>query len=153
MATPEALGGRRDVTAKAATPGQHLRQEAQRRSHGRRCAYVVDDDPDTRHLIGDVATELGWETKRFASLREVRSALADESPDVLILDDDLPDGTGGEFAVEVRADDRLRRTPIIFCTGAAMHRVREIGRLAPVVMKPFDLRVLERLLGEVAGAA
>lgn len=123
------------------------------RTDRRRCAYVVDDDPDTRHLIGDVATELGWDAKRFSTLREVRSAMADESPDVLILDDDLPDGKGGEFAVEVRSDDRLRRTPIIFCTGAATARLREIGRLAPVVTKPFDLRVLERVLGEVAGAA
>ena len=92
MATPEVLAERRTATAPAAPPGRHPQQEAHRRAEGRRCAYVVDDDPDTRHLIGDVATELGWEAKRFSNLREVRSALADESPDVLILDDILDTG-------------------------------------------------------------
>lgn len=134
-----------------------LRRNARRPEHsrrnGRRRAFVVEDDPDTRHLLGEFAGELGWEARRFANLHAVRSALSDERPDVIILDDDLPDGRGGDFAVEVRSDARLRRTPIIFCTGVEPERRREIGRIAPVLGKPFDLDRLEALLEDVAGAA
>ncbi|HEX2844591.1 MAG TPA: response regulator, partial [Candidatus Limnocylindria bacterium] len=121
---------------------------AARRAHTRRRAFVVDDDPATRRLLGDVATELGWESERFATLRSLRAALERDVPDVIILDDELPDGRGGDFAIEVRSSTRLRRTPIIFCTAAEPTRRREIGRLAPVLGKPFDLARFERLLDE-----
>jgi CheY-like chemotaxis protein len=118
----------------------------------RRRAFVVDDDPDTRYLLGEVARDMGWQAERFPTLKAVRQAMTDEQPDLLILDDDLPDGTGGDFAVEVRANARLRSTPIVFCTGAAPPRRREIGRIAPVLSKPFDLGTLERIFDEVGAA-
>ena len=97
-----------------------------------------------------MALELGWESERFATLRSLRAALERDVPDVIILDDELPDGRGGDFAIEVRSSTRLRRTPIIFYTAAEPTRRREIGRLAPVLGKPFDLARFERLLDEVA---
>lgn len=115
----------------------------------RRRAFVVDDDPDTRFLLGEIARDMGWQAERFTNLAAVRRALSDDKPDLLILDDDLPDGTGGDFAVEVRANECLRSTPIVFCTGAPPPRRREIGRIAPVLSKPFDLGTLERILEEV----
>lgn len=128
------------------TESLHLTRHAQ----DRRRAFVVDDDPGTRRLLGDVAGELGWESERFASLRSLRAALEHDVPDLIILDDELPDGRGGDFAIEARSSTRLRRTPIIFCTAATPDRRREIGRLAPVLGKPFDLERFERLLDEVA---
>ncbi len=127
-----------------------------RRAQGHACertvrrAFVVDDDPATRRLLGEVVADLGWQAERFASLGAVRAALRREQPDLVILDDDLPDGTGGDFAVELRANAHLRSLPIIFCTAAALPRRREIGRIAPVLGKPFDLATLERMLEEAA---
>lgn len=117
-----------------------------------RRAFVVDDDPDARYLLGEVARDMGWQAVRFPNLKAVRQALTDQQPDLLILDDELPDGTGGDFAVEVRSNERLRGTPILFCTGAAPRRRREIGRIAPVIGKPFDLGALERIFREVGAA-
>lgn len=118
----------------------------------RRRAFVVDDDPDARYLLGEVARDMGWQAERFPTLEAVRRAMVVDQPDLLILDDELPDGSGGDFAVEVRSNARLRGTPIIFCTGAAPRRRREIGRIAPVLGKPFDLGTLERILSEVGTA-
>ena len=85
----------------------------------RRRAFVVDDDPTTQLLLGDLAGELGWQTERFATLAALRHALARDEPDLLILDDALPDGSGGDFVAEMRSQDRLRRLPVVICTGAA----------------------------------
>lgn len=136
----------RGSTSDPATSSNRAQQRSRRR------AFVVDDDPDTRYLLGEVARDMGWQAERFPTLKAVRQALTDRQPDLLILDDDLPDGTGGDFAVEVRSNERLRSTPIIFCTGAAPSRRRVIGRIAPVLGKPFDLGTLERILSEVGTA-
>lgn len=111
---------------------------------------MVDDDPGTRRLLGDVVREFGWQSERFGSLTALRAALRRDRPDLIILDDELPDGRGGDFAIEVRSDPVLRRLPIIFCTAAEGPRRREIGRIAPVIGKPFDLPLFERLLDEAA---
>ena len=137
----------RGKTSDPATSSHQTQQRSRRRR-----AFVVDDDPDARYLLGEVARDMGWQAERFPNLKAVRQALTDEQPDLLILDDELPDGTGGDFAVEVRANERLRSTPIIFCTGAPPPRRREIGRIAPVLSKPFDLGTLERILTEVGTA-
>jgi DNA-binding response OmpR family regulator len=134
----------------ASDPATDVTRSTQRSR--RRRAFVVDDDPDARYLLGEVARDMGWQAERFPTLKAVRQAMTRDQPDLLILDDALPDGSGGDFAVEVRANERLRGTPIIFCTGATPPRRREIGRIAPVLSKPFDLGALERILSEVGTA-
>lgn len=140
------------VTPRGDTPDAITAADPTERRSRRRRAFVVDDDADTRYLLGEIARDMGWQAERFATLKAVRQALSDQQPDLLILDDDLPDGTGIDFAVEVRSSERLRGTPIIFCTGAAPPRRREIGRIAPVLGKPFDLGTLERIFSEVGAA-
>ncbi len=56
------------------------------------------------------------------------------------------------FLRDLRSQDRLRRLPIVICTGAPPPRRRFLGRLAPVLAKPFDVRAFERIVRDVAGA-
>ena len=146
MAMTFSVGARRDATLRPS--------DAQARDAGRRRrAFVVDDDPTTQLLLGDLAAELGWQTERFATLSALRRALARDEPDLLIVDDALPDGSGGDFIAEMRGQDRLRRLP-----GRHLHRCRAgaaslLGRLAPVLAKPFDLFAFERIVLDVTGTA
>jgi DNA-binding response OmpR family regulator len=68
----------------------------------------------------------------------------------MILDDDLPDGRGGDLARELRADDRTADVPTLVCTAAHPMRQAEIGAWAPVVTKPFDLLEIESFLAAAA---
>ena len=146
MAMTFSVGARRDATLRPS--------DAQARDAGRRRrAFVVDDDPTTQLLLGDLAAELGWQTERFATLSALRRALARDEPDLLIVDDALPDGSGGDFIAEMRGQDRLRRLPVVICTGAVPARRRFLGRLAPVLAKPFDLFAFERIVLDVTGTA
>lgn len=108
--------------------------------------FVVDDDAATQGLLCEVALEAGWEARGFSRLRELRRALAHEPPSLVILDDELPDGRGGDLARELRADPRLAGVPLLVCTAAHPVRRAEIGAWAPVISKPFDLGAIERLL-------
>jgi DNA-binding response OmpR family regulator len=146
MAMTLSVGARRDAQRRPAE------SRARDTTRGRR-AFVVDDDPTTQLLLGDLAGELGWQTERFATLTALRHALARDEPDLLILDDALPDGSGGDFVAEMRSQDRLRRLPVVICTGAVPARRRFLGRLAPVLAKPFDLFSFERIVLDVTGTA
>ena len=140
------VGARRDATLRPS--------DAQARDTGRRRrAFVVDDDPTTQLLLGDLAAELGWQTERFATLSALRRALARDEPDLLIVDDALPDGSGGDFIAEMRGQDRLRRLPVVICTGAVRRGVASWGGWRRFSAKPFDLFAFERIVLDVTGTA
>jgi DNA-binding response OmpR family regulator len=141
-----------------ATMANSIDPEPSRRAHpsfapARPLAYIVDDDPSALELLRAVAQDAGWAVRGFATLRHVQDALRREPPALIVLDDDLPDGRGGDLARELRRDARLRGVPLLVCTGAHAMRRAEIGAWAPVVSKPFDVREMERLLADAAKAA
>ena len=77
---------------------------------------------------------------------EFDRALHEVVPDLVILDDELPDGRGGDRARELCRDRRLLGVKVLVCTAAAPRRQSEITGWAPVVSKPFDIGEMERLL-------
>ncbi|HEX2193354.1 MAG TPA: response regulator [Candidatus Limnocylindria bacterium] len=118
--------------------------------YARRPAFVVDDDVQMRNLLSEVAASVGLAPLAFTSLTSARDALHDQVPAVLVLDDDLPDGSGADFVRELRADPRTRDAKVIVCTSAEEARRREIAAVAPVIAKPFSVEDVERALREVA---
>jgi DNA-binding response OmpR family regulator len=110
--------------------------------------FVVDDDAVTLSLLCEIASEAGWDARGFTRLGELRRAIDDTAPSLLILDDDLPDGRGGDLARELRQDPRLQHVPTLVCTAAHPMRQAEIGAWAPVISKPFRLATLDRLLAD-----
>jgi DNA-binding response OmpR family regulator len=129
---------------------RHTKRDGARRSHNGHAArpvlFAVEDDPGTLALLRDVALDAGWTARGFTQLSEFERAVAERVPDLVILDDDLPDGRGGDRARELRRDRRLRHVPVLVCTAAPPPRQAEIGAWAPVVNKPFDLGEIEHFL-------
>jgi DNA-binding response OmpR family regulator len=114
-----------------------------------RLAYVVEDDTATLGLLGDLLEDDGWEVRLFTHLGRFRRAVDEQVPDLVLLDDDLPDGRGGDEAQQLRQRDATCRVPILFCTAAPAARRREMSRIGHVLAKPFDLDGLDRLLRDV----
>jgi DNA-binding response OmpR family regulator len=113
--------------------------------------FVVDDDASTLDLLCDIARDAGWDARGFTRLKEFRANLDNQArPSLLILDDDLPDGSGGDLARDLRSDPRTADVPLLVCTAAHPIRQAEIGSWAPVVSKPFDVGDIERFLRNAA---
>lgn len=113
-------------------------------------AFVIEDDALTLRLISELASGAGLEPFAFTRLSTARRALNEQMPDVLVVDDDLPDGQGADLIRELRADPRTRDVRVLFCTAANPDRRREIAELADVIAKPFRLAEVEQALAEVA---
>lgn len=113
-------------------------------------AFVIEDDVQTLALLSDLAELCGFEPIAFTRLSSARKALRERVPAVMVVDDELPDGRGGDLVREVQANPRTSHVRVVFCTAAAEPRRREIARLAPVIEKPFRVRDMERVLNEAA---
>ena len=111
---------------------------------------MVDDDPSALALMCEIAEDAGWQCRGFTRRRALNAHLETHPPDVLILDDDLPDGSGGDLARELREDPSTAEMPVVVCTGAHPMRRAEITSWAPVVAKPFGIEELERFLDAAA---
>ena len=108
--------------------------------------WIVDDDASTADLVREVAENSGWIARRFGRISDVRGFLGRRHPALLILDDDLPDGRGGDLARELRDDPATADVATIVCTAAPVGRQEEIGEWAPVISKPFEVSEIEEHL-------
>lgn len=124
-------------------PPERGTDERPRRQH---VLFVVEDDVSTLELLCEVAQDAGWAAFGFTRLDELRATLEQRQPTMLILDDNLPDGSGGDLARELREDPRTHDMSTLVCTAAHPMRIAEIGAWAPVIPKPFDLDDLEGFL-------
>ena len=127
---------------------EHHTQE--RADSTRPVLFAVEDDPSTLALLREVAADAGWAAHGFSELAEFERAVERSVPDFVILDDDLPDGSGGDCARDMRRDRRLRDVPIVVFTGASPPRSALISTWAPVLRKPFGLTEIERILSWAA---
>ena len=111
---------------------------------------VVEDDAAIRDLLVSLFREAGLDVRAVGDGRAALHAVAQWSPDVIVLDRHTPGMGGEEFARIYRALPPPH-APIVLLTGCAQPEaaVERVGAAA-VVAKPFDL---DDLLATVARVA
>ena len=102
--------------------------------------WVVDDEPLIRTAVLAVLTELGYEARGFANAEELYLALVEEgtTPNLLVLDQRLPDEFGSTILHSLRERPQYRDIPVLFLTAIEDEEADRLSALAPVVRKPFD---------------
>ena len=102
--------------------------------------WVVDDEQFIRTAILAVLSEIGHDVRGFANAEELYTALVEEgiTPDLLVLDQRLPDEFGSTIAHSLRERPQYRDIPIIFVTAIDDEEASRLEVVAPVVRKPFD---------------
>ena len=78
---------------------------------------VIDDQESNRYLTRLMLQQGGWEVKEAATGQE-GLRLADELPDLIILDLHLPDISGIEVCLRLKSSPRTTSIPIINVTAA-----------------------------------
>lgn len=109
------------------------------------CILIVEDEPAILELIGVNLAHAGFETRRAASAEEAAHKLAEELPDLVLMDWMLPGQTGLMLARRLRADPRSRDVPIIFLTAKSEEADKIAGLEAGAddyISKPFSTKEL-----------
>ena len=111
---------------------------------------IIDDEQSITRLLKFVLEktniyEVIAENQGEKALAVIRSA----TPDLLILDVNMPDANGGEIAAAVQQDPSIMGLPIIFLTGNVSNEEAEKDlNIAgyPALGKPINMeRLLERI--------
>ena len=104
---------------------------------------VVDDDAPIITLMRTLLREYGYEARTATSGEAAIEAARAETPDLVLLDKNMPGMSGGEVIRALRSDVGLDQVPILLLTGdpVAPAEVAELGANG-TVQKPFDLQVL-----------
>lgn len=106
---------------------------------------VVEDESAIRDMIGMSLERAGFRWLGAASVEEARTCLADNTPQLILLDWMLPGTSGLDFARQLRRDDSTRDLPIIMLTArdAEEDMIRGLeGGVDDYLTKPFSTREL-----------
>lgn len=117
--------------------------------------WVVDDEPLIRTAMLAVLSELDLDARGFGNAAELYTALVEEAvtPDLLVLDQRLPDEFGSTIVHSLRERPQYRDIPVIFVTAIDDEEANRLEALAPVIRKPFDFAdFVEAVQGQLAKA-
>lgn len=101
---------------------------------------IVDDEPDMQYVLERAMQGDGYRTRCARDAASCRRALAEEEPDVLVLDVVLPDANGLDLLEEIRKDREDLLIIVITGRGSERTGLEAINRGAyDYFAKPFDL--------------
>ena len=106
---------------------------------------IVDDEPAIRDMVAFALRKGEYEPVHAGDAREAQTAIADNVPDLILLDWMLPGTSGLELARRWRKEALTREIPIIMLTARGEENDRVGGLEAGVddyVVKPFSAREL-----------
>jgi two-component system OmpR family response regulator len=104
---------------------------------------IVDDDYDIRSLLGRYLEEQGLRVSVVSGIRGCNDVLVRRTPDLIVLDVMLPDGSGLDLCRELR--NRRIRIPVILLTALKEDIDRIVGLeigADDYLVKPFNPRKL-----------
>ena len=112
---------------------------------------VVEDNADNRLLLQAILDGL-YEVVEYENGIDALAGLSASLPDLVLLDISLPGMDGNEILARIRADEKLRRLPVIALTAHAMAGDREKYLTAgfndyitkPIVDESLLLRAMEK---------
>jgi CheY-like chemotaxis protein len=113
---------------------------------------VVDDHALNLKLLERLLEREGREVRAADSVAAAERALAEEEPAMIVLDVNLPDGSGLELTRRLKAEPRTASIPIVACTAAVLpsdeDEAMEAGCDA-FVAKPIDLRRFSEVISSI----
>jgi DNA-binding response OmpR family regulator len=107
---------------------------------------IVDDTPDNLKLLEEMLRGRGYFVRAFPRGRLALAAAANEPPDLIMLDINMPEMTGYETCERLKADPRLSSIPVIFISALneTLDKVKafQCGGV-DYVTKPFQLEEVQ----------
>ena len=102
---------------------------------------IVDDEPRNRELLKVMLSPDGFVLTTAASGEEALAIVAQQPPDLILLDVMMPGMDGYEVALRIKSDLSTKNIPVIMVTALDDHNSRVLGLSAGAddfLAKPLD---------------
>lgn len=149
---PSGTGARCCITLDA--PNEHdtaLFKDRHGTGLGKR-VLLIDDEPMIAELLGDMLATVGCSVDTCDSIAAARQRYQPELHDLVICDQRLPDGCGGDLLHALVEGHPQLRGHVAFSTGDSSDPQlrQQAQRLrAPIIGKPFRMADLQQVLSEI----
>ena len=113
-------------------------------------ALVVEDDKNALSALAELVADEGFKVEQATSVRTARARLAAQTPDVVLLDLILPDGTGFDLIQDLQG--QTDRVEIVVITGhASVSTAVDALRhgASDYLTKPVDVARLKLMLANL----
>jgi CheY-like chemotaxis protein len=117
----------------------------------KRMVLVVDDEPDAVEFVRAVMEEAGYAVMSAGNAEECAAALEQATPDLLVLDVNMPGRAGFYVLRDLKADPSTKDIPVIMLTGVAEQVGIAFSTEDLYLEKPVDPDYLGRVAGELLG--
>jgi CheY-like chemotaxis protein len=114
---------------------------------------IFDDDEDILSVCTYVLEEQGWEVHVFTDCNQITDKVSQIMPDVILMDNWIPD-TGGIVATQtLKSTDALKHIPVVyFSANSDIQLLAKQAGAEAYIAKPFDLEDMERIIDSVLKA-
>lgn len=115
---------------------------------------IVEDKATSRELLRTVLEQQGYKVEEAPDGEEALRMIRDQTPDLVLMDLQIPARDGYDVIREVRKDPRLRNVPVLAVTASAMQGDRErvlAAGFTGYIAKPVSLVQLRREVNQLLG--
>ena len=106
---------------------------------------LAEDDPDIRLVSRLALKRAGYRVTAAENGQELLEKIAEERPDVVLLDYMMPEMDGAEVCKRLKADPALRDIPVVFLSaksqGFQLEEARRLGAIG-YIGKPYNALTL-----------
>ncbi|MGB7241338.1 MAG: response regulator [Sulfitobacter sp.] len=137
---------------------QYLKNVPSKKRRGSNCLIIEDSTFDQQMMTRVMTRSFGNVHVDVAStLADARAQLADNTISLILLDNNLPDGFGADFAMELANDPELSRIPVIMVSDwpspFMWEKAQAAGVLFVVSKSEFGARFVKSALANRAAPA
>ncbi|MES2267757.1 MAG: response regulator [Bacteroidota bacterium] len=111
---------------------------------------IFDDDEDILSICSYILEEQGWEVHTFTDCNDITQKVSGISPDVILMDNWIPDAGGIIATQTLKKDEVLKNIPVVyFSANSDIQLLADHAGAETYLAKPFDLEELERVINSV----
>lgn len=107
-----------------------------------RKVLIIDDERDLCHVMMSFLKQSGYEVSAAYSLSDGMTSFSTMHPDVVIIDNNLPDGLGWESIPDIQAMDPACKIILISANKPVLYPTGKVS----VLEKPISLSLLQSYL-------
>lgn len=114
--------------------------------------FIFDDNTDILELCTLILEDAGYDIKTSATSNEIVAQVSAYMPDLIFMDNWLPDVGGIEATQELKKDPALKNIPVVYFS--ANNDVKSLSEQAGAdsyLSKPFDITALEEVVNSYIG--